>query len=88
MYEKDAAFYSGISGELGASSQEMRANMEGISESLAAITGLVGEIAEFMNRMETSAVASNESSQAVLSQMKELSGLSEELKETVASFRV
>lgn len=88
MYEKDAAFYSGISGELGASSQEMRANMEGISKSLAAITGLVGEIAEFMNRMEASAVASNESSQAVLSQMKELSGLSEELKETVASFRV
>lgn len=88
MYEKDAAFYSGISGELGASSQEMRANMEGISKSLAAITGLVGKIAEFMNRMEASAVASNESSQAVLSQMKELSGLSEELKETVASFRV
>lgn len=88
MYEKDAAFYSGISGELGVSSQEMRANMEGISESLAAITGLVGEIAEFMDRMEASAVTSNESSQAVLSQMKELSGLSEELKETVASFRV
>lgn len=88
MYEKDAAFYSGISGELGASSQEMRVNMAGISDSLMAITGLVGEIAEFMDRMEASAVTSNESSQAVLSQMKELSGLSEELKETVASFRV
>ncbi len=33
-------------------------------------------------------MTSNESSQAVLSQMKELSELSEELKETVASFRV
>lgn len=88
MYEKDAAFYSGISGELGVSSQEMRVNMLGISESLAAITELVGEVAEFMKKMEESAVTSNESSQAVLSQMKELSGLSEELKETVASFRV
>lgn len=88
MYEKDAVFYSGISGELGASSQEMRASMAGISDSLEAITGLVGEIAEFMKKMEESAVTSNESSQAVLSQMKELSGLSEELKETVASFRV
>ena len=41
-----------------------------------------------MQKMEESAVTSNESSQAVLSQMKELSELSEELKETVASFRV
>ncbi len=88
MYEKDAAFYSGISGELGASSQEMSASMEGISDSLAAITELVGEIAAFMQKMEASAVTSNESSQAVLIQMKELSGLSEELKETVASFKV
>ena len=88
MYERDAAFYSGISGELGASSQEMNASMAGISDSLAAITELVGEIAAFMQKMEESAVTSNESSQAVLSQMKELSELSEELKETVASFRV
>ena len=88
MYEKDAAFYSGISGELGASSQEMSASMAGISDSLAAINELVGEIAAFMQKMEESAVTSNESSQAVLSQMKELSGLSEELKETVASFKV
>ncbi len=88
MYERDAAFYSGISGELGASSQEMNASMAGISDSLAAITELVGEIAAFMQKMVESAVTSNESSQAVLSQMKELSELSEELKETVASFRV
>lgn len=88
MYEKDAAFYSGISSELGASSQEMAASMEGISDSLASITDLVGEIAEFMKKMEESAVTSNESSQAVLSRMEELSGLSEQLKETVASFKV
>lgn len=88
MYEKDAAFYSDISSELGASSQEMTADMEGINDSLASITELVAEIAEFMNQMETSAVTSNESSQAVLSQMEELSGLSEQLKETVASFKV
>ncbi len=88
MYEKDAAFYSGISGELGASSQEMSASMTDISDSLAAITELVGEIAAFMQKMEASAVTSNENSQAVLSQMEELSGLSEQLKETVASFKV
>ncbi len=88
MYEKDAVFYSDISSELGASSQEMTANMEGINDSLASITELVAEVAKFMDQMEASAVTSNESSQAVLSQMEELSGLSEQLKETVASFKV
>lgn len=88
MYEKDASFYSGISSDLGVSSQEMAASMEGISDSLTSITGLVGEVAELMKKMEESAVTSNESSQAVLSQMEELSGLSEQLKETVASFKV
>lgn len=88
MYEKDAAFYDDISTDLGASSQEMSASMSGIGDSLAAITELVGEIAEFMQKMEESAAISNESSQAVLAQMRELSQLSEELNETVAGFRV
>ncbi len=38
--------------------------------------------------MEKSAAVSNENSRAVLSQMEELSQLSEELRETVAGFRV
>ena len=88
MYEKDAAFYSDISSDLGASSQEMSASMEGISDSLITITRLVGDIAEYMKGMEQSAAESNESSRAVLAQMEELSGLSEQLKETVASFKV
>ncbi len=88
MYEKDAAFYSDISSDLGASSQEMSASMDGISDSLAMITGLVGDIAEFMKEMEQAAAESNENSSAVLAQMEELSGLSEQLKQTVASFKV
>lgn len=88
MYEKDAAFYSGISSELGASSQEMSASMADISDSLVMISGLVGDIAAYMGEMEQSASGSNESAKAVLVQMEELSGFSEQLKETVASFRV
>ncbi len=88
MYEKDAAFYSDISSDLGASSQEMSASMDGISDSLATITGLVGDIAAFMREMEQAAAESNENSSAVLAQMEELSGLSEQLKQTVASFKV
>ena len=66
----------------------MSAGMAGISDSLLSITRLVGEIAEFMQKMEKSAAVSNENSRAVLSQMEELSQLSEELRETVAGFRV
>ncbi len=88
MYEKDAAFYSDISGDLGASSQEMSASMVGINESISSITALVGEIAEYMQKMGNIAETSNENSAAVVARMEELSRLSEVLKTTVASFRV
>ena len=88
VYQKDAAFYHEISGELGASSEEMSANMRGINDSIAAITELVGEIAEFMAGMEKSAEDSNENSEAVVKQMEELFRLSELLNQTVASFKV
>ncbi len=88
MYEQDAAFYSDISSDLGASSQEMSANMEGISDSIVTITHLVGDISMFMGKMEQAAADSNVSSREVLAQMEELSVLSEQLKQTVASFKV
>lgn len=88
MYQKDAAFYSDISGELGASSQEMSASMEGINASIQSITSLIGEIAEFMERVEASAEHSSENASAVLKQMEELFRLSTLLNQTVASFRV
>lgn len=88
MYEQDAAFYSDISSELGASSQEMSASMSGISDSLASITALIREIAEYMEGMQQSVENSNENSQAVHQQMEELFRLSELLNETVATFRV
>lgn len=87
-YQKDAAFYNDISSDLGASSEEMSASMEGINESIAVITRLVGEVAEFMESMESSAEESRKNSGAVMEQMKELFRLSELLNATVASFRV
>jgi methyl-accepting chemotaxis protein len=87
-YEKDAAFYSEISSELGASSQEMSASMSSINDSIAGIASLTGEIANYMDKMGDSAVQSNESSDAVLHQMEELFRLSEVLNQTVSSFRV
>lgn len=88
MYEKDAAFYSDIACDLGSSSMEMSANMARINESIAAVTELVGEIAQQMCSMSDSAQNSNENSQAVVKQMEELFRLSELLNETVASFRI
>lgn len=88
MYEKDAAFYSGISSELGASSRAMSASMTRINESIAAVTGLVGEIAELMQNMSGSAENSNENSEAVMKQMEELFRLSGLLNQTVASFKI
>ena len=87
-YEEDAEFYGDISGDLGASSQEMSANMTGINESIAVITELVGEIAESMRSMNQSAEDSNENSGAVMKDMEELFRLSELLNRTVASFKV
>lgn len=88
MYEKDAAFYSDISCDLGSSSMEMSTNMTRINESIAAVTELVGEIAQQMCSMSDSAQNSNENSQAVVKQMEELFRLSELLNQTVASFRI
>ena len=88
MYEKDAAFFSGISLDLGAASKEMKTDMTEINASMVSITELVGEIAELMQKMNQSAKDSNKNSGTVVKQMEELFRLSELLNQTVDSFRV
>lgn len=88
IYEKDAAFYSRISADLGTASQEMNADMTEINESITSITELVGEIADLMQKMNQSAKDSNKNSETVVQQMEELFRLSELLNQTVDSFRV
>lgn len=88
MYEKDAAFYSSISVDLGTASQEMNADMTEINASIVSITELVAEIADLMQKMNKSAKDSNKNSEAVVTQMEELFRLSELLNQTVDSFRV
>lgn len=88
MYQEDAVFYNDISGELGASSEEMSASMAEINESIVAIAGLIREITESMQSMGQSAEHSNGNSAEVMRQMEELFRLSGLLNETVASFKV
>lgn len=88
MYKQDAEFYSSISNDLGAASQQMSANMEGINDAIHAITLLVGAITECMQGMEQSAKSSDANAGTVLAKMEELFRLSELLNQTVASFKV
>lgn len=88
MYKQDAVFYSSISGDLGEASRQMSVNMDGINEAIHAITVLVGEITEYVQGMEKSAQSSDENAGTVLAKMEELFRLSEQLNQTVASFKV
>ena len=66
----------------------MSASMADIDASITEITGLISEIAEFMEKVERSAESSDKNSAAVMEQMQELFRLSALLNQTVASFRI
>ena len=88
MYRQDAEFYSGISTDLGVASKQMNASMEGINGTICSIASLVGEIVQYIQGVEQSAQSSDKNSNAVLKKMEELGQLSEQLNQTVASFKV
>lgn len=88
QYEKDAIFYNDISSDLGASSEEMSANMAEINTNLTYIDEMVAAITASMSEIGKSANLSEESSEKVLGQIQELTKMSEQLKETVAAFKI
>lgn len=88
QYEEDAVFYNDISSDLGSSSEEMSASMSIINENLAFINGMTEAITKNMVSIGDAATVSENDSGAVLEQIKQLTKMSEQLKETVAAFRV
>lgn len=88
LYEEDSIFYNEISSDLGASSEEMSANMVTIINNLSQIDEMVATITSRMTDIESATTSSGTNSDTVLGQIKELTQMSEQLKETVASFRV
>ncbi len=88
QYEEDAIFYNDISSDLGASSEEMSANMADINTNLTYIDEMVAAITASMSEIGKSANLSEESSEKVLGQIQELTKMSEQLKETVAAFKI
>ena len=88
QYEQDAIYYNAVASELGASSQEMSANMDNIKETIASIVALTGSMEECMENIGSSAKNSDDSSDIILKKVKELSELSDALNETVKAFKV
>ena len=88
QYEEDAVFYNDISSDLGSSSEEMSASMSIINENLTFINGMTEAITKNMVSIGEAATVSENDSGAVLEQIKQLTKMSEQLKETVAAFRV
>lgn len=88
QYEEDAVFFNSISSDLGASSEEMSASMTGINDSIHSISSLTAEILSLVQSIGDAATNSQGNSEDVLSKMQDLSKLSEQLKDTVAAFRV
>lgn len=88
QYEEDAVFYNDISSDLGSSSEEMSASMSIINENLTFINGMTEAITKNMVSIGDAATVSENDSGVVLEQIKQLTKMSEQLKETVAAFRV
>lgn len=88
QYEDDAVFFCSVATDLGASSEEMSASMININESIDLIANLVGEITKGMKVIEEAITDSSGQSSDVVSEMENLSNLSEKLNKTVAAFRV
>jgi methyl-accepting chemotaxis protein len=88
QYEEDAVFYNEVSSDLGASSEEMNASMGSINDSIATVAELTNAIAESMVLIGNEATDSENNSSEVLKQIQKLAELSQQLKDTIASFRV
>lgn len=88
QYEKDAIFYSEVSDDLGASSQQMSSSMTGINESIAQIVELIDSVVQQMKNVEEAAGLSKEGSAEVQAKMEKLFQTSQSLNRTVAGFKV
>ena len=88
QYGDDAVFYNEVSNDLGASSQEMSANMAGINEAIHRISDIIHGVVDYMNTVKESITESNVNSEEILVQIESLIRLSNALNETVDAFKV
>ena len=87
-YENDTVFYNEISSDLGASSEEMYAQMEEIIESINTINTLIDNVSSSMSDINERVSSSNDDSDNIYERIEELKRLSIHLNETMSEFRV
>lgn len=88
QYEKDAAFFSDVSSDIGASTEEMSASMAGINDIITTIADMNSQIVQLMEKIQAAVASSGENSDEVSAEIRKLSELSNDLNTTVANFRV
>ena len=87
-YENDTVFYNEISSDLGASSEEMYAQMEEIIESINTINTLIDNVSSSMSDINERVSSSNDDSDNIYERIEELKRLSLHLNETVSEFKI
>lgn len=88
QYKKDAVFYDDIASDLGASAQEMGANVEELLASLHTIAELNAVICDGINNVASTMQKTNISSEEILRQMAILERSSRSLEEIIGNFKV
>ncbi|MBE5936007.1 MAG: methyl-accepting chemotaxis protein [Lachnospiraceae bacterium] len=87
-YEDDTVIFDSIASNLGASTQEMLAKMEEISEAIIDITGLSNDVEKGMSDIDNSIIDLNCNSSDVTGKFAALALLSENLNTSVKEFKV
>ncbi len=87
-YKHDATFNKDISADLGATSEEVNASIEGIVESVLGISKLNNEIAESTEDILDESNKAEKNSRVVLEKVEKVKESSEKLKNIIKHFKI
>lgn len=88
QYKHDATFYKDISADLGATSEEVNASIDGIVESVLGISKLNNEIAESTEDILDESNKAEKNSRVVLEKVEKVKESSEKLKNIIKHFKI
>lgn len=88
QYQKDALFFDGISGDLGAASEQMGASVEEMLATLQSVADLNNIIVDDVRNVSDAMQKTNVGSEEILRKMSILEGSSRSLQEIAANFKI
>lgn len=88
QYQKDAEFFDGVAGDLGAASEQMGASVEEMLASLQAVSELNGVIVDEVRNVADAMQNTNVGSEEILRKMAILERSSRSLQEIAAEFKI